>query len=58
MMLRSMGLVAILLALPGCSNVRSLALSMNQKQTLAAACEDSLRALNEALSKREFPGTR
>jgi hypothetical protein len=40
------------------SNVRSLALSMNQKRTLAAACEDSLRALNEALSKRSFPGTR
>ena len=40
------------------SNVRSLALSMNQKRTLAAACEDSLRALQEALSKRNFPGTR
>lgn len=40
------------------SNVRSLALSMNQKRTLTAACEDSLHALQEALSKRESFGTR
>jgi hypothetical protein len=40
------------------SNVRSLALSLGQKRTLTAACEDSLRALQNALSKRGFGGTR
>jgi hypothetical protein len=40
------------------SNVRSLALSLGQKRMLAASCEDSMRALQEALSKRNFAGTR
>jgi hypothetical protein len=40
------------------SNVRSLALSLGQKRTLTAACEDSLRALQDALSKRGFSATR
>jgi hypothetical protein len=40
------------------SNVRSLALSLGQKRTLTAACEDSLRALQDALSTHDFAGTR
>jgi hypothetical protein len=40
------------------SNVRSLALSMGRKRTVTAACDDALRALEEALSKREFTATR
>jgi hypothetical protein len=40
------------------TNVRSLALSLNQKGKLAGACEDSLRALRRALEKRGFTGTR
>ncbi len=40
------------------SNVRSLALSLGQKRTLTAACEDSLVALQDALLKRGFAGTR
>ena len=40
------------------SNVRSLALSLGQKRNLTAACEDSLRALQDALSQRGFTGTR
>jgi hypothetical protein len=40
------------------SNVRSLALSMNQKRTLTAACEDTLHALQEALANRGSFGTR
>jgi hypothetical protein len=40
------------------SNVRSLALSLNQKGKLAGACEDSLRALRHALETRGFTGTR
>lgn len=40
------------------SNVRSLALSLGEKRTKSAACEDSLRALQEALSKRGFTGTK
>jgi hypothetical protein len=40
------------------TNVRSLALSLGQKRMLAAACEDSLRALQDALSKRGFSATR
>jgi hypothetical protein len=40
------------------TNVRSLALSLGQKRTLTAACEDSLHALQDALAKREFTATR
>jgi hypothetical protein len=40
------------------SNVRSLALSLNQKRTAIAACEDSLRALQASLAGRGFTGTR
>jgi hypothetical protein len=40
------------------SNVRSLALSLNEKGKLAGACEDSLRALRQALEARGFSGTR
>jgi hypothetical protein len=40
------------------SNVRSLALSLGRKRTLTAACEDSLRALRDALAKRGFTATR
>ncbi len=40
------------------TNVRSLALSLDQKRTLTAACENSLHALRDALAKRGFSGTR
>jgi hypothetical protein len=40
------------------SNVHALALSLGQKRTLVAACEESLRALQDALTKRGFTGTR
>ncbi|MEP7310679.1 MAG: hypothetical protein ABJA98_34690 [Acidobacteriota bacterium] len=40
------------------TNVRSLALSLDQKHTLTAACEGSLRELQNALAKRGFTGTR
>jgi hypothetical protein len=40
------------------TNVRSLALSLNQKGKLTAACEESLHALQDALAKRGFSGTR
>jgi hypothetical protein len=36
------------------TNVRSLALSLNEKRPVTSACEQSLRALNEALSKRGY----
>ena len=36
------------------SNVKSLALSLGKKRTLAAQCEDSLRSLQMALEKREI----
>ena len=56
---RFMGLNAQVVALSRRnSNVRSLALSLGQKRMLTAACEDSLRELQDALSKRGFPGTR
>jgi hypothetical protein len=40
------------------SNVRSLALSLREKPVLTAACDDSLRALDEALAKEGFTATR
>jgi len=40
------------------SNVRSLALALGRKRTLTAACDDSLRALQEALEKHDFTATR
>jgi uncharacterized membrane protein len=40
------------------TNVRSLALSLNQKEKLTGACEESLRALREALARHGFTGTR
>jgi len=40
------------------SNVRSLALSLGQKRVLTARCEESLYALQDALGKRTFAGTR
>jgi hypothetical protein len=40
------------------SNVRSVALSLGQKRTLTAACEDTLQALQGALANRGFTGTR
>jgi hypothetical protein len=36
------------------TNVRSLALSLTQKPALIAACEERLRALNDALAQRGF----
>jgi hypothetical protein len=36
------------------TNVRSLALSLKEKRDLTSACEQSLRALNEALAKRGY----
>jgi hypothetical protein len=40
------------------SNVRSLGLSLGQKRTLAATCDESLRALQDAVAQRGFTGTR
>lgn len=40
------------------TNVRSLALSLNEKRMITAACEESLRSLSDALSKRGFTGIR
>jgi hypothetical protein len=40
------------------SNVRSLALSLGRKRTVAAACEDQLQALEQALAKHRFSATR
>ena len=56
---RFMGLNAEIIGLSRRNtNVRSLALSLDQKRKLTAACEDSLRALRDALAKRGFTGTR
>ena len=38
--------------------VRSLELSLRSKPALTAACDDSLRVLQEALAKEAFPATR
>lgn len=40
------------------TDVRSLALSMTEKGQAVTTCEGSLRALQDALSKRGFTGTR
>ena len=40
------------------TNVRSLALSLNEKQKLIAPCEESLRALRDALAERGYPAGR
>jgi hypothetical protein len=40
------------------SNVRSLSLSLREKPVLTAACNDSLRALADALAKEGFTATR
>jgi hypothetical protein len=40
------------------SNVRSLALSLREKPVLTAACDESLRSLEEALAKEGFTATR
>jgi len=40
------------------SGVRSLALSLGRKRMLTAQCEETLRALQAALDKRSFSGTR
>ena len=40
------------------SNVKSVALSLGKKRMLTAACDDTLRALQDALAKRGFSATR
>jgi len=40
------------------TNVRSLALSLDEKRKLTAPCEDSLRSLEAALTKRGYPAGR
>ena len=56
---RFMGVNAQIIALSRRNtNVRSLALTLNQKGKLTAACEQSLYALRDALAKRGFAGTR
>lgn len=40
------------------TDVRSLALTLNDKGKLTAECDERLRALGEALSKRQIGGTR
>jgi hypothetical protein len=40
------------------SNVRSLALSLGKKRMITAGCEESLRALVDALARRSLSGTR
>jgi hypothetical protein len=40
------------------TDVRSLALSLGQKRTLTAVCEERIQALQAALAKRGFFGTR
>jgi hypothetical protein len=40
------------------SNVRSLALSLNQKRVVTAACDAILQTIRDSLGKRSFAGTR
>ncbi len=40
------------------TNVRSLALTLGQKRTLAASCQRDLQALQDALAQRDFKATR
>jgi hypothetical protein len=40
------------------SNVRSLALSLGQKRTVTAACDDLLQMLQDSIAKHEFRATR
>jgi hypothetical protein len=40
------------------TNVRSLALALGRKRTVAAQCEERLQALVEALERHEFTATR
>ena len=40
------------------SNVRSLELSLRQKPAVTAACDESLRAIQDALAKKAFTATR
>jgi len=40
------------------SNVRSLALSLGRKRTVTAECDDTLRALEDALARHDFTATR
>ena len=40
------------------TNVRSLALSLDQKRAIVAKCEESLRGLRGALAKRKHTGRR
>jgi len=40
------------------TNVRSLALSLDQKRALIEPCEKTLRALRDALAKRKYPAGR
>ena len=40
------------------TNVRSLALSLDQKREIVVKCEDTLRTLRTALEKREYAGRR
>jgi hypothetical protein len=56
---RLMGLNAELIVLSRRnSEVRSLALSLNQKRTVTAECDTQLHALQAALEQRGFTGTR
>lgn len=40
------------------TNVRSLALSLNQKRAVITPCEKSARALHDALARRRYPAGR
>ena len=56
---RFMGLNAEIIALSRRNtNVRSLALSLDQKRAIVTKCETTLRALRAALEKREYSGRR